>query len=145
MKRPFIPFLAFLILLLLTIPFSFDFATSAVPGWHTTVFPPYFVVVFITVIILLLATIGFWLLTKRNGKINWTVFLIYFTLTIPSIFFLKFPTIFLDVQPGIQEEFIKSMEFRMKLIPIAWVLFIIGQVLFLIYFIRIFRVSRIKK
>ena len=22
---------------------SFDFATSVVPGWHTTIFPPYFV------------------------------------------------------------------------------------------------------
>jgi Ni/Fe-hydrogenase subunit HybB-like protein len=22
---------------------SFDFATSQVPGWHTTIFPPYFV------------------------------------------------------------------------------------------------------
>jgi Polysulphide reductase, NrfD. len=22
---------------------SFDFATSIVPGWHTTIFPPYFV------------------------------------------------------------------------------------------------------
>jgi Ni/Fe-hydrogenase subunit HybB-like protein len=24
---------------------SMDFATSVVPGWHTTIFPPYFVVV----------------------------------------------------------------------------------------------------
>ena len=23
---------------------SFDFATSVVPGWHMTIFPPYFVV-----------------------------------------------------------------------------------------------------
>ena len=22
---------------------SFDFATSVIPGWHTTIFPPYFV------------------------------------------------------------------------------------------------------
>ena len=22
---------------------SFDFATSQIPGWHTTIFPPYFV------------------------------------------------------------------------------------------------------
>jgi Ni/Fe-hydrogenase subunit HybB-like protein len=22
---------------------SFDFATSIIPGWHTTIFPPYFV------------------------------------------------------------------------------------------------------
>ena len=23
--------------------FQFDFATSVIPGWHTTIFPPYFV------------------------------------------------------------------------------------------------------
>ena len=34
MKKPYIPFVAFLILLILTMPFSFDFAASVVPGWH---------------------------------------------------------------------------------------------------------------
>jgi hypothetical protein len=52
MHRPYIPFVAFLILLVLLIPFSFDFSTSVVPGWHTTIFPPYFVATFLLIIIL---------------------------------------------------------------------------------------------
>ena len=136
MTRPYIPFLAFLILLLLTIPFSFDFATSVVPGWHTTIFPPYFIWGIIVVIVLLLVTIGYWLLSKRTDKINWTLFAIHFLLTIPTIIFLKFPTILLDVELTDQDKLIRAIEFCMKIIPIAWTLFIIGQILFLIYFIR---------
>ncbi len=136
MTRPYIPFVAFLILSLLTIPFSFDFATSVVPGWHTTIFPPYFIWGLIVVIVLLMVTIGYWLLSKCTDKINWTLFTIHFFLTIPTIIFLKFPTILLDVQLTDQDKLIKAIEFRMKLIPIAWVLFIVGQILFLIYNVR---------
>ena len=136
MTRPYIPFIAFLILLLLTIPFSFDFATSVVPGWHTTILPLYFIWGLIVVIVLLLATIGYWLLSKRTDKFNWTLFAIHFLLTIPTIIFLKFPTILLDVQLPDQDKLIRAIEFRMKLIPIAWTLFIAGQILFLIYYVR---------
>ena len=136
MKRPYIPFFAFLVLLLLTIPFSFDFATSVVPGWHTTIFPPYFIWGLILIIFLLLATIGYWLLSKRVDKINWTLFAFHFLLTIPTVIFIKFPSIFLNVQQTNQEEIIKAIYLRIKLIPVAWTLFIVGQVLFIIYFLR---------
>ena len=136
MTRPYIPFLAFLILLLLTIPFSLDFATSVVPGWHTTIYPPYFIWGLIVIIVLLLVTIGYWLLSKRTDKINRTLFLIHFALTIPTVIYLKFPSILLDVKLTEQNELIKAIEFRMKLISVAWSLFIAGQILFLIYFMR---------
>ena len=136
MTKSYIPFLAFLILLLLTIPFSFDFATSVVPGWHTTIFPLYFIWGLSVLIVLLLLTIGYWLLSERTNKINWTLFIIHVALTIPTSIYLKFPSILLNVQLTDQNELIKLIEFRMKLIPVAWTLFIIGQILFLIYFVR---------
>ena len=142
MTRPFIPFLAFLILLLLTIPFSFDFATSVVPGWHTTIFPPYFIWGLIVLIVLFLVTIGYWLLSKRTDKTNWTLFAIHFALTIPTIIYLKFPSILLDVQFTDQEKLIRAIEFRTRLIPVAWTLFIVGQLLFFIYFIRTIKQSK---
>lgn len=143
MTRPYIPFLAFLILLLLTIPFSFDFATSVVPSWHTTIYPPYFVWGLIVIVALLLVTIGYWLLSKRTDKINWTLFAIHFALTIPTVIFLKFPSILLNVQQANQEELLKAIEFRIKLIPVAWTLFITGQILFLVYYIRTIKNKRI--
>ena len=136
MKRPYIPFFAFLVLLLLTIPFSFDFAVSVVPGWHTTIFPPYFIWGLIVIIVLLLVTIGYWTLSKRADKINWTLFAFHFMLTIPTVISLKFPSIFLDIQQPNEEEIIKAISFRIKLIPVAWTLFTVGQIFFIIYFIR---------
>lgn len=119
MTGPYIPFLAFLILLLLTIPFSFDFATSVVPGWHTIIFPPHFIWGLLVLVVLLLVTIGYWLLSKRADKTNWTLFAIHFTLTILTVIFLKFPTILLGGQLTNQEALIRAIEFRVKLIPIA--------------------------
>jgi hypothetical protein len=84
-------------------------------------------------------TIGYWLLSKRTDKTNWTLFAIHFALTIPTIIYLKFPFILLDVQLTNQGELLKAIDFRMKLIPLAWVLFIVGQILFLIYFIRVLK------
>lgn len=144
MTRPYLPFLAFLVLLLLTIPFSFDFATSVVPGWHTTIFPPYFIWGLIVLIVLLLATIGYWLLTKRTDKTNWSLFAIHFLLTIPTIIYLKFPSILLDVDVTDQSEWIRAIQFRLKLIPVAWALFIVGQILFLIYYFRAIKAKPIK-
>jgi hypothetical protein len=136
MRRPYIPFLAFLSLLLMTIPFPFDFATSVVPGWHTTILPPYFIWGLIVLIVLLLVTIGYWLLSKRTDKRNWTLFAIHFALTIPTVIYLKFPSILLDVQLTEQNELIRAIEFRIRLIPFAWTLFLVGQIIFLIYFFR---------
>jgi hypothetical protein len=134
--RPHIPFLAFLILLLLTISSSFDFATSIIPGWHTTIFPPYYIWVLIVEIILLLSTIGYWLLSVSVDKINWILFAVHVTLTIPTVIFLQFPSIFVDVHQNDQYQIIKSIASRIKLIPVAWTLFTIGQIFFVIYFIR---------
>jgi hypothetical protein len=98
MTRPYIPFLAFLILLLLTIPFSFDFAASVVPGWHTTIYPPYFIWGLIALSVSLLVTIGYWLLSKRTDKTSWILFAIHFALTIPTVIYLKFPSILLEIR-----------------------------------------------
>ena len=136
MKKPFVPFFAFLVLLILTILFSLDLSTSTIPGWHTVIFPTQFVWGFFIAIILLLATIGYWLLLRRTDKINWTLFVFHLLFTIPSVLFIILPSIFLDVSENNQNELIESISLRMKLIPTAWVLFIIGQILFLVYFFR---------
>jgi hypothetical protein len=145
MKRPYIPFLAFLVLLFLTIPYSLNFSTSVVPGWHTTIFPPYFIWGLLVIIVLLLVAIGYWLILKQVDKISWTLFAIHFLLTVPTVILIKFPSIFLDIPQANQEEQIEAIYFRMKLIPVAWTLFIVGQVLFIIYFIRTINSKRAVK
>jgi len=136
MTRPYIPFFAFLALLLLTIPFSGDFATSVVPGWHVTIYPPYFIWGLALTAVLLFVVIGYWLLSKRVDKTNWTLFIIHLLLTVPAIVFMKFPSVLMDANEINGDELARDLYFRIKLIPWTQGLFIVGQVLFLIYFIR---------
>ncbi|PVD53301.1 hypothetical protein DC498_05340 [Terrimonas sp.] len=141
MKKPYTPFLAFLVLILITIPFSFDFSTSIVPGWHTTIFPAYFIGELIVIIVLLFVIIGYWLLSKQGDKTSWILFAIHFLFTIPTIIYIKFPTVFLDLQIPNQDKQIKAIAFRMHFISAAWILFVLGQILFVIYYIRVQKVK----
>ena len=145
MNRLFFPLLVILVLVLLAVAFSFDSSSLTVPGWHTTIYPPYFIGVIISILVLLFVSIGYWLLATRDNKINWILFALHFTLTIPTAVFIFFPSIFLNVQQGDQEEIIKAVIFRMKLIPVAWAFLIIGQVLFVIYVVRVFKANRLPK
>jgi len=145
MNRLFIPLLVILVLVLLAVAFSFDSSTLAVPGWHTTIYPPYFIGVIISILVLLFVSIGYWLLTNRADKVNWILFALHCALTIPTIVFIVFPSVFLNVQQGDQEEIIKAVSYRLKLIPVAWALFIVGQVLFVIYVVRSFKTNQLPK
>jgi hypothetical protein len=81
MKRSLIPFFVFAALFVLTMNlssdgFSLGFATSVVPGWHTTIFPPYFIMNSVLSIMLLLVTIAYWKISKVKKAVSWTVFVI---------------------------------------------------------------------
>ena len=88
MKRSYILLFVFLVMVLLAVAFSFDSSTLAVPGWHTTIYPPYFIGVIILILVLLFVSIGYWLLSNRADKITWILFALHFTLTIPSVVFI---------------------------------------------------------
>jgi hypothetical protein len=132
MTKAFFPILILLVLLLLAIPFS-EFASSVVPGWHTTIYPSGFVRSFIVLIIGVFITIGYWQVSKKADKISWTLFVTHFILTLPALIILNFPSILLDVEKNGLKVLLNAVKFRIQL---AWILFIIGQIIFLIYYIR---------
>ena len=140
MVKTYIPFLAFLALLLLTIPFPF--ATSVVPGWHVTVLPPLFIWTSILAIVFIFVAIGYWLLNQHAKPISWTFFIIHLLLTLPAVIFIKLPTIFLEFDTTNQEILLHRLSIRMAFIPWAWVLFTIGQIIFLVSFVRIIITKR---
>jgi hypothetical protein len=141
MKRKYIPFISFFILLLLSISIEQDVAISLVPGWRMRVFPPYF----IATIILVLVTAGYWFLIKRLQKINWVFFLIHLMTTIPTVVFIRVLCVYvflLWLDNG--EDPMHQMVFLNKLIPLAFVLFLAGQVSFLIYFMKAISKNRLR-
>ena len=124
MKIKQLPFIIYLLLTISFFPLSSDYATSVVPGWHTTIFPPYFIWQFIVVFIILLVSIAYWKLSKKTSTINWIFFIIHFILTIPAIIYLKFGSIIFNSATISKDEL---------LIPIA---FVLGQILFIVHYVR---------
>ena len=110
-----------------------------VPGWHTTIFSPYLIYGVIITIVLLFVIIGYWLLAKHTNKTNWALFTFHVALTIPTLIYLKFPLLFLNLHPDDSNEVLQAISYRVKIIPIVWTLFIAGQMLFPIYYIRTIR------
>ena len=144
MTKPFIPIISFLILLLIIVYCSFQFTNATGPGWHTTIFPPYFIWKVGLVIILLFLTIGYWLFIKRVNKRIWILFAIHCTLTTSMLLFINVPAIFLDLNHYSHEEFLSQVLVRVKLIPVARVICIAAQYLFFVYYIMTIKVDRSK-
>jgi hypothetical protein len=106
-----------------------------IPGWHTTIFPPYFLINLLLFITILFATITYWRIWRLSKNINRTVFFIHLAFTIPAVLYVAFPSI-LDHQLVDNQD---PMNLPTMLISILspYLLFIIGQTIFFVYYFRL--------
>ena len=139
MRRPYIPFFIFAMLFTLTIPFSFDVATSVVPGWHSTVLTPFFLITISVAVILLIVTIAYWTLAKKVGSTNLTTFIFHFSLTIPTVLFVRAPGLFLTLDGDDFNVLNRQVTFTTALILTSFILFVVGQTLFAGYCLKTWR------
>jgi len=132
MKKAYL-LIAFLVLLLAALVYFFGGATSVVPGWHTTIYPPYYSWLFIAIIMFFFAGIGYWLFIKKVSRLNWLLFIFYSLITTATYFFIKFPTVFITYEEDDQEKSLEAALTMVRLLPVAnWVL-IITQIVFVVY------------
>lgn len=71
MKKLYIIFLALgslLLLSLLSLPYSIDFASSIIPGWHTNLLPLYFIVQIILIPVFFILALVYWKRSKNKFK-----------------------------------------------------------------------------
>lgn len=134
MQKPWIPVFLFALLFIWVIS-SVEYASSVVPGWHTTIFPPYFFISLSLLVILLVVIVGYWILAKR-GTFHLSFFIIHMTLTLPAVLFSRLPSL-LTLMDGpdilVNEQ---PILFSTVAVFASFVLFMLGQVLFAIYFFR---------
>src|SRR5688572_3684243 len=134
MQKKHIPFLTFLVFFFLTIPLSFinfstDYATSVVPGWHTTILPPYFLMNIFISIIILLVTFAYWKLSRKQIFLDWIVFLVHVILTLPVILYIIYPVFFDKLFFSLfQQNESLNISVILMLILTPYILFLIGQV-----------------
>lgn len=122
-----------LMIFIFSIPFTF--ARSVVPGWHVTIYPFHLLIIIVISTILLLGVIGYLILSRKNDKINRTLYFVHFALTATTVLYLCFPAILLDMQRS-DEGLLPALAWRIQLMPYAWSTFISAQIPFFIYFSR---------
>lgn len=143
MRKPYIPILAFALLLLLSMPLPLEMATSVIPGWHTTILAPQIIPTIAISLILLIVLFIYWRLPRKTGRISVILFVAHFLLTIPLVLYAKLFAFLLSI--GINAADKTALEDRLQLLGytglIAGLLFIAGQVLFATYAYKVLRKS----
>jgi len=121
-------------LLLLTNPFLFDFVTSVIPGWHTTIFPPFFIAVFLLIITLLIDSFIYWKLHNAKSSKSKKIVILHFFLTSIVAILLKYPEIyFKDINTNYTVTEILGL---LDWIKYIFLLFVILQIWYFYYIIK---------
>jgi magnesium-transporting ATPase (P-type) len=146
MKMKYIQSCIFLILLILTIISQYNAGFPVVPGWHTVIYPPkYIIEMSIIILSLILAISGYTFLSFKKQPLNSRIFVLHFLLTIPIIIALLYPFKSVDMTSLSKDEMEKifSRQELMEYVLIS--VFIVGQLIFLTYFTKHVRLKPSKQ
>ena len=130
----------FSILTIILFPFSIlfwnsDFASSVIPGWHTTIISPYLTATIFKFIVMLVVITFYWKLNKAVKEIDFKFFALHLALTIPSIINSKISLhSFVEFDRNNFEKTIREYEIIDSIVIALNILFIIGQIIFGIYY-----------
>ena len=122
-----------LILLIIAALFSFSgdaFATSVVPGWHTTIYSPFSLIGVSLNVWLCLLVIGYWFIIRKQESVRPGIFLLHLLLTLPMLVYMRFP-------------WFVPVHYVLPVFLALVGLFIIGQGVFLTVFFKSFRRRKI--
>jgi hypothetical protein len=121
-----------------------DFVLSIIPGWNTTINSFNLIATIFKLTILLVVLILYWKLTKLEEEMKVKIFISHLFLTIPSIFISKFSlSNFINYDSNNVEKFITEIENINRLVIIINLLFVIGQILFGIYYYKILKRTKL--
>ena len=141
MRRPYIPMLAFALLLLIYLYVTSDIAVSVIPGWHVSIGPPEGLPGILVAVILGIVLFTYWALSRWTDRISTSLFVYHFLLSLPLVLYVKFvvwllPGWQLHNDPATAQQqynLISYLAFG------AQVLFLAGQGIFGMYAFRTFR------
>ncbi|MGV3539637.1 MAG: hypothetical protein ACO1OQ_07490 [Rufibacter sp.] len=125
MRRAYLIFLAVLVLLGIKLIFFQELAVSVIPGWHTPIFPPFFVITSLAQLWVIILTVGYFVLDRKGQPLSKKLILFHCLLTFPLLIYLQLP---LDLLLHIYD--LPETPF----VPLA-ILFLVGQLVFLWFFI----------
>ena len=146
-----IPLTVFSFLTIILFPFSIlflnsDFVSSVIPGWNNTIVSPYLTATIFKSILMLIVITFYWKLNKVVKEIDIKFFILHLVLTIPSIINSKIPLhSFIEFKNDNFENTIKEYEFVDSIVITLNILFVIGQIIFGIYYTKKMRQLKVGK
>lgn len=132
----------FTMLFVILIPYSLlffqsDFATSIFPGWHTTINSAKITANILKLVLLFIVIIFYWRLTKIIERMPFKYFILHLFLTFPSVIISKIPLIlFVNFNNKNIENTISEIDSVNRIVAIINTLFIIAQILFVMYYYK---------
>lgn len=134
MQKKYFPFLSFSILLLIATPFESGF-TIQNPGWNNVIPSTSYLEIIVWILIAVIL-FTYWRMIKREKLINLKVFLAHFILSLPFVLYARF-NMFIRITTAINANNI--LEFITLLNIVSYtslILFLLGQIIFIIYNIK---------
>ncbi len=115
-----------------------DFLSSIIPGWNTNIVGIKVVSNLIKFLILISVTFYYWKLSKIKPEINYKVFLIHLLLTFPAIIATKLNLYdFINMNSNDLIDFTSQIKIVVYTRIFTNILFLLGQILFWIFYVRI--------
>ncbi|MDF2192524.1 hypothetical protein [Paraflavitalea sp. CAU 1676] len=133
MKRSMIPFLTYLVLVIVTSPLTPYFSLSEVPGWHTDAMSPFSLLALVNWVPLLLVMLGYWHLSKRFNQVNMKLFGLHLLLTLPLMVVDYFSVLIIECVDDYKAT-LKSLFLMAQFYPWLVLAFWAGQAVFGIYY-----------
>jgi len=126
MKKVFPLIIALFIVALLVYTLSLDFATPVIPGWHTTIFPPYFIVSVLLIFLLLIDLLLYWIALYKKSSDGKKIILWHFIISIIFTVLITHPSILFSLETEVEQ-----LSFTDKLINLV-ISYIVFQVAYLL-------------
>jgi hypothetical protein len=136
MKIKQIPFIVFVLLAIFPIPFNWSVAFSVTPGWHTVVFSWLTIISIAIFLILLIIAVCYWKLYRMNVAVPVKPFICHVLLTVIFMVFINTAELFLQTQGKSIVEIQQQIRYLYVVAFILGSLFVIGHVLFFIFFFK---------
>ena len=138
-------FIIFIILAIIIFPYyifilsiNSDFLSSIIPGWNTTLIPVRLILNLIKFLILVAVAFYYWKLSKTNTEINLKYFTIHLALTIPAVVITKLNLYhFIPLNLSQSDFFLSQIRTVVYINMFSNILFLTGQVLFWIFYIKL--------
>ena len=138
-----IPFLTYLVLVILTSPLTPAFSLSEVPGWHTDAMSPSSLLALVNWVPLLLVMLGYWHLSKRFSQVNMKLFGLHLLLTLPLLVVDHFPILIFEIVADFNVT-LNSLILLAQFYPWLVLAFCVGQAVFGFYYWTRFKENGLK-